>query len=98
MFFRSTEFQQRGYFLYRFYSSAFGRKPDYAEFTPDLARVSGFLTDEQLAAAKTAFAKDFMTRPGFAAQYDGLSNAAYVDALLNTTQASFGNRQALTDG
>ncbi|MEP6636023.1 MAG: BACON domain-containing carbohydrate-binding protein, partial [Acidobacteriota bacterium] len=31
-FFRSTEFQERGYFIYRFYSVALGRKPDYAEF------------------------------------------------------------------
>src|SRR5947208_13273313 len=31
-FFRSPEFQARGYFLYRFYSVALGRKPNYAEF------------------------------------------------------------------
>ena len=44
-FFRSPEFQGRGYFVYRFYPVAFGRKPDYEEFSPDLAGVSGFLTD-----------------------------------------------------
>jgi len=27
MFFRSQEFQQRGYFVYRFYSASFDRKP-----------------------------------------------------------------------
>ena len=41
-FFQSPEFQQRGNFVYRFYPVSFGRKPDYAEFIPDLARVSGF--------------------------------------------------------
>ncbi|MDT5063129.1 MAG: hypothetical protein QOH63_3588, partial [Acidobacteriota bacterium] len=46
-FFRSTEFQERGYFTYRFYSVALGRKPDYSEFMPDLAKVSGFLTDAE---------------------------------------------------
>ena len=51
-FFQSAEFQQRGYFVYRFYPVSFGRKPDYAEFIPDLARVSGFLSDAQLEAAK----------------------------------------------
>ena len=47
-FYRSQEFQERGYFAYRFYSTALGRKPDYAEFAPDLARVSGFL-DKRLS-------------------------------------------------
>jgi hypothetical protein len=97
-FFRSAEFQERGYFVYRFYSAAFGRKPDYAEFTPDLARVSGFLTNDQLEAAKTTFANDFIARPQFAAQYGSLSNSAYVDALINTAQVSLTNRQALIDG
>ena len=41
-FFQSPEFQERGYFVYRFYPVSFGRKPDYAEFVPDIARVSGF--------------------------------------------------------
>src|SRR5215471_14820066 len=74
MFFRSQEFQARGYFVYRFYSTAFGRKPDYAEFTPDMARVSGFLTDDQLEAAKNQFAVDFTTRAAFVNQYGTLSN------------------------
>src|SRR5438876_5367281 len=98
MFFRSAEFQERGYFVYRFYSSAFGRKPDYSEFTPDLARVSGFLTSDQLEAAKTAFVSDFMARPAFAAQYGSLNNAAFVDALINTAAVNLGNRQALING
>ena len=98
MFFRSQEFQERGYFVYRFYSSAFGRKPDYGEFKPDIARVSGFLTKDQLEAAKVAFVSDFMARPAFAAQYNSLSNSAYVDALINTAQVNLSNRQALIDG
>ena len=81
MFFRSEEFQQRGYFVYRFYSTALGRKPDFAEFTPDMARVSGFLTNDQLEAAKTAFANDFTARAAFVNQYGTMNNAQYVDAL-----------------
>jgi hypothetical protein len=96
MFFRSEEFQQRGYFVYRFYSTAFGRKPDFAEFTPDMARVSGFLTNDQLEAAKAALANDFVTRPAFA-QYATLTNAQYVDALSQTAGVSLSNRQALVD-
>jgi serine protease AprX len=97
-FFRSAEFQERGYFVYRFYSTALGRKPDYAEFAPDLARVSGFLTNDQLAAAKAQFANDFVTRPAFAAQYGSLSNSAYVDALVNTAAVNLSNRQSIIDG
>jgi uncharacterized repeat protein (TIGR01451 family)/CSLREA domain-containing protein len=98
MFFRSAEFQERGYFIDRFYSTAFGRKPNFAEFTPDLARVSGFLTTDQLEAAKTAFVNDFIARAQFATQYGSLSNPAYVDALLNTAAVNLSNRQALIDG
>ncbi len=97
MFYRSQEFQERGYFAYRFYSTALGRKPDYAEFMPDLQSVSGFLTNDQLEAAKTAFVDDFMRRPEFASRYGALNNTRYVDALLNTAGVS-SNRQTLIDG
>jgi hypothetical protein len=97
-FFRSPEFQARGYFTYRFYSVAFGRKPDYAEFVPDLARVSGFLDATQLEAAKAHFVSDFMARPAFANTYDGLDNTQYVDALLNKAGVTLSSRQSLIDG
>ena len=83
-FFRSPEFQGRGYFVYRFYPVAFGRKPEYVEFIPDLAKVSGFLSDAQLEAAKLAFIAEFMSRPPFVTKFDGLNNTQYVDALLAT--------------
>jgi hypothetical protein len=96
-FFRSDEFQQRGYYLYRFYSAALGRKPDYAEFATDMTSVSGFLTDDQLAAAKAAFVNHFTGRPEFMARYDSLGNAAYVDALIKTAGLHLGERQAMID-
>ncbi len=98
MFFRSPEFQERGYFVYRFYSAAFGRKPDYAEFVPDLANVSGFLTNDQLEAAKTAFANNFVARPNFAAKYGSLDNQQFVDALLTTAGVALSSRQSIIDG
>jgi hypothetical protein len=92
-FYQSPEFQQRGYFVYRFYPVSFGRKPDYAEFIPDLARVSGFLSDQQLEAAKVAFVDDFMARPSFANLYpDTLTPMAYVDALIQTAGVTLPNR------
>jgi Tol biopolymer transport system component len=101
-FFRSPEFQGRGYFVYRFYPISFGRKPDFAEFMPDLAKVSGFLTDAELEAAKVAFITEFMNRPEFVSKFTGLSNSEYVDTLLLTADIIHPNRDswiaALNDG
>jgi hypothetical protein len=101
-FFQSTEFQERGYFVYRFYNVAFGRKPDYGEFVPDLASVSGFLDATQLEAAKVAFIASFMARPAFVSTYNSpntpTGNQQYVDALLNTAGVMLSSRQAMIDG
>jgi uncharacterized repeat protein (TIGR01451 family) len=94
-FFQSAEFQDRGYFVYRFYDVAFGRKPDYSEFVPDLASVSGFLDATQLEAAKVAFVNGFMAKPAFVAAYNGLSNANFVNTLCATAGVTLGNQAAL---
>ena len=91
-FFRSPEFQERGYFVYRFYPVSFGRKPDYGEFTPDFAKVSGFLTDAELEVAKQALITEFMSRSPFVTKYNALSNTAYVDTLLATANVTHGSR------
>ena len=52
MFYQSEEFQQRGYFIYRFYSTSFGRKPDYTEFRLDSSNVSGFLTERSVGGGE----------------------------------------------
>jgi hypothetical protein len=79
--------------------SGFGHKPDYAQFAPDLATVSGFLTPAQLEAAKAQFAIDFTNRPAFVARYGGLNNSQYVDTLLATAGVTFSAaaRQAQID-
>ena len=84
-FFRSPEFQGRGYFIYRFFSTV-GRIPIYPEFTRDFSRVSGFLTEQQLEANKVAFVDEFMARAEFQNRYAATFNnpTAYVDALLQT--------------
>ncbi|MFZ0063293.1 MAG: FG-GAP-like repeat-containing protein [Pyrinomonadaceae bacterium] len=98
LFFQSAEFQERGYFVYRFYPVAFGRKPDYDEFVPALASVSGFLDNNQLEAAKVAFIANFMAQPAFANTYNPLTNMQYVDTLLNTASVTLSNPQLLIDG
>ncbi|HKO95919.1 MAG TPA: NF038122 family metalloprotease [Pyrinomonadaceae bacterium] len=84
-FFRSEEFQSRGYFIYRFFS-AVGRIPVSEDFYPDFAKVSGFLTADQLEANKAAYVNEVMARPDFQTRYGStLTNpTAYVEALLNT--------------
>lgn len=94
-FFRSEEFQTRGYFIYRFYKTLpgvsdpnnpqFGHLPHYSEFVSDFARVSGFLSADQLEANKVDFVNDFVSRGDFATKYGTLTDpTAYVDALLQT--------------
>jgi hypothetical protein len=83
-FFRSEEFQSRGYFIYRFYS-AVGKIPLYEQFMPDFAKVSGFLSAQQLEDNKVAFVNEFMARPDFQTKYGALTDpTAYVDGLLQT--------------
>jgi hypothetical protein len=83
-FFRSPEFQDRAYFVYRFYS-AVGKIPLYETFMPDFAKVSGFLSAEQLEANKVAFVNEFMNRTDFHTRYGALTDpTAYVSAILQT--------------
>ncbi|HVG34315.1 MAG TPA: Calx-beta domain-containing protein, partial [Pyrinomonadaceae bacterium] len=85
--YNSPEFKDRGYFIYKFYSVAFGRKPTYDEFVLDRARVSGFQTEAELEQSKLDFIADFMNRPEFAV-YSGLTNDQYVLTLFNLTGVS----------
>ncbi|HKO97447.1 MAG TPA: DUF4214 domain-containing protein, partial [Pyrinomonadaceae bacterium] len=84
-FFRSEEFQSRGYFIYRFFS-VLGRIPVSEEFYPDFAKVSGFLTADQLEANKAAYVNEVMARADFQTKYGSTLNnpTAYVEALLQT--------------
>jgi Calx-beta domain/Domain of unknown function DUF11/Bacterial Ig domain/Domain of unknown function (DUF4214) len=85
-FVRSPEFQDRGYFAFRFYVAALGRNPSYAEFIPDVARLSGFLNPAELEANKVAFVNEFMNRQEFKLKYDPTIGdpTSYVDGLLQT--------------
>jgi len=84
-FFRSEEFQSRGYYIYRFYS-ALGRIPLSNEFYPDFSKVAGFLSADQLEANKAAFVAEFMARAEFQNKYSATfaNPTAYVDALLQS--------------
>ncbi|HVG33668.1 MAG TPA: DUF4394 domain-containing protein [Pyrinomonadaceae bacterium] len=94
-FYRSPEFGDRGYFVYRFFEAALGRKPDYIEFMADLRRVTGFLTPEQLESNKLNFIASFMDRPEFRTKYDGLNNTQYVNTIESTAGVTLTNKSAL---
>jgi hypothetical protein len=95
-FYRSPEFQERGYFVYKFYTTSLGRFPRYEEFGPDVRRINGFQTPEQLEANKAAFANDFTQRADFKSIYDSITDpAAYVDKLLTTAGVTLPQRNQL---
>jgi hypothetical protein len=107
-FFKSDEFGNRGYFVWRFYPISLphvdgsdpagsGHKPDFTQFMPDLRTVSGFLTPAQLEAAKAQFAVSFSQRPAFVARFGSLSNADFVNTLCATGGVTLANQQALID-
>jgi hypothetical protein len=94
-FFLSVEFQQRGYFAYRFYEVALDRRPTYAEFVPDMAIVGGPQSPESEALSKAAYTDAWTQRPEFKSRYDGLSNSAYVNALEANAEVTVSNKAAL---
>jgi hypothetical protein len=83
-FFRSPEFRDRGYYVFKLYAASLGRSPLYAEFIPDLAKVSGFLSASELDINKSALAQEFIARAEFDNIYQGTTNQQYVDKLLMT--------------
>jgi PA domain-containing protein/Calx-beta domain-containing protein len=83
-FYQSDEFQTRGYFVYKFYEVAFGRRADYGEFIPDMAEVGGPKSPAEEAAAKLQYMNAFILRPEFTKKYPMTDPTQYVDALLAT--------------
>ena len=105
-YFLSIEFQNTGGLVDGLYRASFGRGPLYAEFMPDTqALAQGVVVGDgdwsgRLAANKRAFADAFVNRAAFRDAYDGLSNARYVDRLINQAQISFSDseRNELVNG
>lgn len=97
-FYQSTEFQGRGYFVYRFYQVGLGRRPTYKEFVPDMARVGGSQSPEQEAASKVYYINEFVQRAEFAAKYNQpqfADPAAYVKELERVAGVSVSNEAQL---
>jgi murein DD-endopeptidase MepM/ murein hydrolase activator NlpD len=80
-FFRSLEFQLKGFYVFRFYKVGFDRLPDYLEVVSDMSFVAG-QTAEEVYARKAQLATLFTERQEFKTLYGGMTNAQYVNALL----------------
>jgi hypothetical protein len=80
-FFRSLEFQLKGFYVFRFYKLAFNRLPDYSEIISDMSFVAG-QTAEEVYARKAQLPTLVTQRQEFRNAYDGMTNAQYVSALM----------------
>ena len=89
-FFRSTEFGEKGYWIYRFYEASLGRRPQFAEFMTDVRRLSGLMTDAEQEARRSEFINGFMQLPEFTSRYSALTNSQsapqFIAALEQTAQ------------
>jgi hypothetical protein len=94
-FYLSLEFQGRGYWAYRWYDAALGRRPLYTEFIPDMQKVGGALSPEQEAAGKDQYMNDFVQRPEFKNIYDALNNSQFMDKLEQTAGITISNKADL---
>jgi len=94
-FYQSDEFLGRGYWAYRFYDAALGRRPLYAEFVPDMQKVGGAQSPDQETASKIQYMNDFVQRPEFKNLYDALSNQQYLDKLEQTAGVTISNKATL---
>ena len=73
--------------------------PRFEEFMPDMKRVTGFQTDQQLEANKVSFMNDFVTRADFTNRYGAITDPpAYVSAIEQTLGVTLSNRAALISG
>ncbi len=95
-FFGSQEFQLKGFFVFRFYTSSLARQPTYNEMVADMRSVTGTTADD-VNAKRTAFATNWEGRADFLAAFPrSLSPAQFVDGIINRAGlASLANRNQI---
>lgn len=94
-FYQSNEFQGRGFWAYRFYEAALGRRPRYTEFVPDMLRIGGSQSPAQEAQSKLLYMNDFVQKAEFRTLYDALNNTQYVNKLEQTAGVTLSNKAQL---
>lgn len=112
-FFRSPEFQRKGSYVMYLYMVSIGQRPatvaevsnpakvdrpHYAEFMADLGSISVPNDDPVLTEQKKVqLTNAWMQRAEIKAKYDGLSNAAFVQKLLDTAGVTVSNQTQLVN-
>jgi hypothetical protein len=92
-FFRSQEFQLKGFFVFNYYKVSFGSAsnpnyfPQYDEIIPDMRRITGATTEERVDKTFN-FAEDWVTRSAFVTRYGAMTNGQFVDTLLANVGAT----------
>jgi len=87
-FFRSTEFGEKGYWIYRFYEASLGRRPQFSEFMPDVRRLSGLMSDAEQEARRSEFINRFMQLPEFTSRYSGLTGSQSAPQFIAALEQS----------
>ncbi len=91
-FFVEQEFQQTGFFLYRFTKAALGLRPAYAQFMRDRGTLQSVANLED---GKQDFAEAFVQRAEFIAKYGAASSCSdFTDALISTVRQGTGIEMA----
>jgi hypothetical protein len=81
-FFRSPEFGEKGYWIYRFYEASLGRRPQFAEFMSEMRRLSGLMTDAEQETRRADFISRFMQLPEFTNNFTGLTDSAHAAQFI----------------
>jgi hypothetical protein len=81
-FFRSKEFQLKGFYVYRFYTLILRNKPLYTEIIPDMHSLTG-ATEQEVYQRKAAYAANWVSGPSFQAVYAPMTNPHLVGALMD---------------
>ena len=81
-FFGSPEFYLKGYYVFRFYRTAYGRLPEFNEINNDMRWVSG-QTATELYGRKADFTNNFVLRTEFTNLYSGVLNTNFVATLMS---------------
>jgi hypothetical protein len=105
-FFRSVEFQQTGFFVYRLYRATFKRAPRYREFMQDTQKMGRGVVvgatgwEARLEANRLAFLNEWVNCKTFKDAFASQTNEEYVDALFANAGIvpDPSERQALVSG
>jgi len=87
-FFLSIESQGTGYLVYRLYRESFNRAPTLREFLADTQEIGRGIVvgstgwEQKFETNKQKFTDAWVQRPDFRANFDSLSNDAYVSKLF----------------